>query len=171
MLIHQYSPEWSVAFTKIKQELQSALRGLPYRIEHVGSTAVPHLASKPIIDVDIIYSADDEFHPIKSRLLTIGYYHNGNQGIEAREVFKRNGRVYNQVLDKVRHHLYVCPADSPALQRHLLFRDALRNDASARKQYERMKYGLAERAHQNQAVYADLKELTVNDFIDRLIRQ
>jgi GrpB-like predicted nucleotidyltransferase (UPF0157 family) len=171
MLIEPYNPQWVQQFERIQHELQAALTGLNYTIEHVGSTAVPKLAAKPIIDIDIIYPGGEGFEEIKSALTTIGYYHNGNQGIEQREVFKRNGIQKNTVLDGIPHHLYVCVANSPALMRHLLFRDCLRNNELAREQYENLKYRLAAQANQNRKQYAGLKEVLVNPFIDEYIKK
>ena len=169
MLIEEYQVSWIQNFEDIKLELQVALNELEYSIEHVGSTSVPNLAAKPIIDIDIIYKDDSEFKKIESRLVTIGYYHNGNQGIESREVFKRKGILEHVILDKVDHHLYVCPIHSVALKRHILFRDYLRENKAARLAYQKMKYKLAEEANQHKKIYAELKELSVNDFIDGLI--
>jgi len=171
MLIVNYNPEWIIWFEKIKLALNLGLIGLDfkYRIEHVGSTSVPNLDSKPIIDIDIVYQKEIQFNEIKLRLMEIGYYHNGNQGIEKREVFKRNGTTNNKTLDQIKHHLYVCPIDSQALNRHILSREALRNNKNARIEYQKIKYKLAVKANQNQKLYAELKELYVNDFIDRII--
>lgn len=169
-LIVAYNPEWKVIFKKIKLELESTLYGLDYKIEHVGSTSVPQLASKPIIDIDIIYEERGTFEEIKSRLQNIGYFHNGNQGIEAREVFKRSGLMKHAVLDFEKHHLYVCPSTSKALRRHIAFRDALRSNEFARLAYQNMKYAIAEKANQDKKVYAHLKEQVANDFIDELIK-
>lgn len=171
MLITPYNPDWIEDFRKIQLALDSALQGLDYGIEHVGSTSVPELAAKPIIDVDIVYESEAEFQKIKSGLLDIGYYHNGNQGIANREVFKRAGTHINETLDKVQHHLYVCLAGSAALNRHMLFRDHLRKSEAARLKYQAMKYKLAEKADQNKKRYAELKELHVNNFIDAIIEK
>lgn len=99
MLIETYTPNWIKDFTNIKSEIENGLQGLDYKIEHIGSTSVPNLDSKPIIDIDIIYSKPLDFEKIKYGLGRIGYYHNGNQGIEDREVFKRNGKLTNEILD------------------------------------------------------------------------
>ncbi len=119
MILEKYTSNWINDFTDIKCELETALNGLTYTIEHVGSTSVPNLDSKPIIDINIIYSKKIDFEKIKLGLEKIGYDHNGNQGIEDRDVFKRNGKLKNEILDKVKHHLYVCQTDSKALERHI----------------------------------------------------
>ncbi len=78
------------------------LNGLGYTIEHVGSTSVPNLDAKPIIDIDIVFTESKTLPMIKAALEAIGYYHNGNQGIEDREVFKRNGKLNHSSLDTIK---------------------------------------------------------------------
>ena len=169
MLLEKYNPDWVNQFNNIKSQLEAALSGLECSIEHVGSTAVPNLDSKPIIDIDIVYPAKPDFEKIKQGLEKIGYYHNGNQGLEGREVFKRSGQWSHEVLDRIKHHLYVCPMDSKALERHLLSRNHLRKNEGARIKYQQMKYELAEQANQDRKKYQALKELLANDFIDAII--
>lgn len=171
MLLEKYTSHWINNFEELKHKIGNGLAGLNYRIEHVGSTSVPNLDSKPIIDIDIIYSNQSDFDQIKFRLEQIGYYHNGNQGIEDRDVFKRNGKSIDEVLDTIKHHLYVCPTHSKALQRHLLSRDFLRKNDWARLEYQQLKYRLAENAMQDRKIYAELKELNVNGFIDAIIEK
>lgn len=171
MLIQKYNPKWIQDFTNLKQKLDQSLLGLNYEIEHIGSTSVPNLDAKPIIDLDIIYQEEAVFEKIKSALIQIGYYHNGDQGIQQREVFKRNGNGNHEFLDFITHHLYVCLKGSKGLNRHLLSRDFLRKNKWARLKYQQMKYEIAERVEQDRKQYAELKELTVNDFIDEIIAQ
>ena len=169
MLIEKYTSKWMEDFASIKREMEKGLHGLNHTMEHIGSTSVPNLDSKPIIDIDIIFDNQEDFEKIKGALLKMGYYHNGNQGIKDRDVFKRNDGWTNEILDNIKHHLYVCPADSKALERHILSRNFLRNNDWARLKYQQMKYELAEKANQDKKIYAELKELNVNDFIDSMI--
>ncbi len=171
MLLQKYTSSWINDFAAIKREIETTLNGLEYTIEHVGSTAVPNLDAKPIIDIDIIYVKQQCFDKIKLALEKTGYFHNGNQGIEDRDVFKRNGTCINKVLDAVKHHLYVCPNTSKALERHILLRNFLQKNEWARVKYQEMKYDLAEKANQDKKVYAALKELTINPFIDSIIEK
>ena len=171
MLIEKYTSNWITNFTKIKREIESGLTGFEYQIEHVGSTSIPNMDSKPIIDIDIIYDNKSEFEKIKFGLIKIGYYHNGNQGIEKREVFKRDEKSSYGILDTITHHLYVCLKESEPLERHILMRNYLRNNEWARLKYQEMKYELAEKANQNKKRYAKLKELNVNEFIDEIIEK
>ena len=145
--------------------------GLETQIEHVGSTSVPNLDAKPIIDIDIIYENESEFEKIKSELLKIGYYHNGDQGIKNREVFKQRKSSSKKVLNTITHHLYVCKKHCDPLERHLLMRNFLRKNEWARITYQDMKYQLAEKAQQDKRRYAELKELHVNEFIDDIVEK
>lgn len=172
MLIQPYKESWVEDFQAIKKILNEALIDVQISIEHVGSTAVPGLASKPIIDIDIMFSNNVAFDDIKIRLERIGYYHNGNQGIPDREVFKRGKTTAKQdVLDFIIHHLYFCPAASEELQRHILFRDYLIADEKARIQYQNLKYDIAKAANQDRKLYAALKEIKARDFINRIIKK
>lgn len=171
MIIAAYSINWIKDFTDLTREIENGLNGLEYRIEHVGSTSVPNLAAKPIIDIDIIYFNNGDFEKIKLGLDNIGYYHVGNQGIKDRDVFKRNVKWTREILDTIKHHLYVCPVESKALARHILSRDFLRKNDWARLQYQQLKYELAEKAEQDRKTYAVLKEKYVNDFIDTIVAE
>ena len=168
-ILSPYTYHWITSFNLIKIELQLALAGIDFVIEHVGSTAVPNLDAKPIIDIDIIFKEKETFDLIKLKLESIGYYHNGNQGIEDREVFKRLSNKENSILDTISHHLYVCPVLSKALERHLLLRNHLQKNDAAKLQYQEIKYKLAIEAKQDRKKYAALKELHINDFIDVII--
>ncbi len=120
MLIQPYQKNWIEDFKAIKETLNDALMPLNVTIEHVGSTAVPELAAKPIIDIDIVFGEDVDFNDIKKALEKIGYFHNGNQGIPNRDVFKRGKiLVSHKVVDNIVHHFYVCPTDSEGFKKHI----------------------------------------------------
>jgi GrpB-like predicted nucleotidyltransferase (UPF0157 family) len=171
MLIQEYNPNWKNNFEAISKVLNETLSNHIISIEHIGSTSVPSLAAKPIIDIDIIYDKTADFEAIKKLLESIGYFHNGNQGIQNREVFKRNKIGKNEVLDKITHHLYVCPNDSEELQKHILFRDYLLSTETARIQYQTLKYEIAEATNQDKKKYAELKELKAKSFIDNILEK
>lgn len=172
MLIETYNNEWVTQFNTIKTALDNVLQPLPIIIEHVGSTAVPYLAAKPIIDIDIVFNeATVNFSNIKSKLASIGYYHNGNQGIADREVFKRKPLAHHSILDTISHHLYVCSINSKELQKHLTFRNHLKNNDADRNAYQAFKFTIAEAAKQDRKLYAALKETQVTAFINGIINQ
>lgn len=172
ILIQKYQSNWVNDFNAIKEVITDSLKGVDIKMEHIGSTAVKGLAAKPIIDIDMVYQEVESFGAIKAGLAKLGYYHNGDQGIGGREVFKRDkGTTTHWLLDSIQHHLYVCQADSKELQRHLLFRDFLRAHEKERKEYEALKYEIAKRTNQDRKAYAKLKEVMADEFVESIIRK
>jgi len=170
MLIQKHQLNWVSKFNKLKKILESNISVENLRIEHIGSTAVKKLAAKPIIDIDIVYEIQESFEKIKSDLAKLGYYHNGDQGIAGREAFKRQERGdHYEILDDIVHHLYVCHINNEELNRHLAFRDYLRENVEARKAYENLKYQIAAKANQDRKEYAQLKEEEARDFVELII--
>ena len=129
-----YDPQWAADFQAICQELTPALGDLVLAIEHVGSTAVPGLTAKPIIDIDIVIRNAAALPDIIARLARIGYLHEGDLGVPDREAFCYEGKPHLR-----EHHIYVCPQNAAELHRHLTFRDYLRNHPEAAAQYGRIK--------------------------------
>jgi GrpB-like predicted nucleotidyltransferase (UPF0157 family) len=172
MLLQEYKESRIEDFNEIKKVIAEALLNHPVSIEHVGSTAIPQLAAKPIIDIDIVYAENAAFDELKIRLEKIGYYHAGNQGVAGREVFKRVKTAgKHNVLNFIVHHLYACPANREELQRHISFRDYLIKNEEARVQYQNLKYEIAEEANQDRKKYAQLKEVKATAFINSIIEK
>ena len=172
MLIQPYQKTWADDFKRIKNILEASLSGLNIQIEHVGSTSIKDLPAKAIIDIDIIFNSSDDFQLIKQCLKKLDYYHNGDQGISGREVFKRNkNAAQHKTLDTIKHHLYACHFENEELHRHLAFRNYLRKNPTARAEYAALKYKIAELANQDRKVYAELKETMAKDFIESIIQK
>ena len=134
VVVLPYDEQWKQDFLKIKAELADALGQLVIRIEHVGSTSVQGLSAKPIIDIDVVIKDYTILEEVVSALGEIGYQHRGNLGIAGREAFKYDGKEHLK-----KHHLYVCPEDSPELKRHIAFRDYLQVHPEAVREYSHIK--------------------------------
>jgi len=134
IVVVQYNPDWPAAFERIKAYLQPHIADLLVDIHHVGSTSVPGLSAKPIIDLDIEIPSMDVFPDVVKRLDKIGYRHQGNYGIEGREAFKRE-----TLDDFMAHHMYVCPSCSDELKRHIKLRDYLRANPAKADEYGALK--------------------------------
>ena len=134
VVVLPYDEGWKQAFAQIKDEIQAALGSLVLRIEHVGSTSVRGLSAKPIIDIDVVIRDYSVFDAVVTALKEIGYRHEGDLGIAAREAFRYDGKAHLQ-----KHHLYVCPQDSAELKRHVAFRNYLRSHPDAAREYSRIK--------------------------------
>ena len=140
-----YDPDWPRVFSSLKDQIWPSVRYAAIAIEHVGSTAVPGMAGKPVIDVDIVIRSQTDLPLLRLRLRTLGYKHPGNLGIEGREAFLAPE-------DQPAHHLYVWIRDSLALQNHIAVRDYLRTHPSEAVAYSTLKKRLAERFPKQRAL-------------------
>jgi GrpB-like predicted nucleotidyltransferase (UPF0157 family) len=162
VIIFDYDPNWPVLFQSLRKRIANALGDLAAAIEHVGSTAVPGLAAKPIIDIDVLLASGTMLPPAIERLASLGYVHRGNLGIPEREAF------YAPASDP-RHHLYVCPSCSAEFLRHMAFRDYLRAHPEEAKIYAGLKIALAERFREDRAAYNNAKGEFVAELTSRAI--
>ena len=139
VVVVPYDPAWKANFEAIKAEIEKAVGDLIAGIEHVGSTSVEGLSAKPCIDLDVIIRDESVFAAVAARLEAIGYFHEGDLGIRGREAFCYFNKPHLQ-----KHHLYVCPQQAAELHRHITFRDFLRNNPEAVKQYAAVKQKAAQ---------------------------
>ena len=166
--IVDYDPAWPETFSGISQAVAAALGRLALRIEHVGSTAVPGLGAKPIIDLDVVIESPRVLPLVAEALSTLGYTHEGDGGISGREAFRREGAAVpadGSGREWPAHHLYVCPRDSEELRRHLLFRDYLRSHPEAAARYDALKRELARRYANDIDAYVEGKSA----FVERIL--
>lgn len=162
VVVVPYDPAWEAQFRLIAAELKQTLGELALAVEHVGSTAVPGLAAKPIIDIDVVIRDYGVFSQVVELLERIGYYHEGDLGIPGREAFGYSGKEHLQ-----NHHLYACTADSGELRRHLAFRDHLRKNREAAEEYGRIKRNAARQFPDSIEDYLRMK----GPFIEEIYRQ
>ncbi|SRR6266704_2201024 len=157
VVIEDYSPLWPEQFEAIRSRLASTLDGLAITIEHVGSTAVPGLAAKPILDIDVLLKSADDLPRAILALSTIGYHHRGDLGIPSREAFRASAGV-------LPHHLYVCP-NTTKDQRHIAFRDHLRSHPEDAAAYASLKRELAQRFRDDRETYNNAKA----EFVEKVL--
>jgi GrpB-like predicted nucleotidyltransferase (UPF0157 family) len=165
-----YDDRWPEQFRAIRSVLEESLtRAL--RIEHVGSTAIPGMLAKPVIDIDVEIGDECDFDRTRDELQSIGYSHAGDQGITGREAFRRNLNCFFRYLDDIKHHLYVCATDCKEYQRHILFRDYLRTHGEARDRYNRIKTEILRRyGEDDRGKYVSVKEAEYRWFFDGVIK-
>jgi GrpB-like predicted nucleotidyltransferase (UPF0157 family) len=131
-----YDPAWPDLFARLRAPVWAVVQDYALSIEHVGSTSVPGLAAKPVIDISVVVKTDADVPRTIAALATLGYAHRGNLGIEGREAFRAPANLPP-------HHLYVCPAGSLALRNHIVLRDYLRAHPDVARQYGVLKKQLA----------------------------
>ncbi len=148
VVIRDYDPQWPRQFEEVAARVRAAFAGASLAdVEHVGSTAVPGLAAKPIIDLDVVIPSEADLPDAVSRLATLGYVYEGDNGIPGRAAFLWPPGT-------PRHHLYVCASGNPELRRHLAFRDYLRANPEEAHHYGALKRELAQRFREDRRAYS-----------------
>ena len=159
-LVRPYDPTWPLHFGQIKTFLESGLVDVDRTIEHVGSTAIPGMMAKPIIDIDIVIT-QGTFSKVKERLEALGYIHRGDLGVAKREAF---GLVDGEAKARLpEHHLYVCEKGVHELRKHLAFRDFMRHHPEWRERLNRIKRELCVKHNNDLQAYIDGKAATVEE--------
>lgn len=160
VVIEDYDPRWPGRFEQLRTRISAALGSLAAAIEHVGSTAVPGLAAKPIIDIDVLLRSGGELPLVIERLGALGYEHQGDLGVVGREAFRAVDATFP-------HHLYACLPDSREYERHIRLRNHLRRNPEDVRAYERLKRSLAERFGGDREGYT----LAKSDFLEAILRR
>jgi GrpB-like predicted nucleotidyltransferase (UPF0157 family) len=162
IIVVDYDPNWPVIFECLRGRIADALGDVAAAIEHVGSTAVPDLAAKPIIDIDVVLASETRLPAAIARLARLGYSHRGDLGIPGREAFRAPA-------NDPPHHLYVCPPCSAEFLRHTAFRDYLRAHPEDARVYGDLKIALSERFRDDRTGYMNAKAEFVEDLTSRAI--
>ena len=157
-----YDPQWPLAFEAEAARLRVALGAIALRIDHNGSTAVPGLAAKPVIDIQISVAALQPMASYRDRLTAAGYVHVPHADDAFCPFFHRPAEWPHT------HHVHVVQAGGLEERRTLAFRDYLREHADAAREYEALKRTIAGRLSADAAsreAYASAK----TDFVERIV--
>ncbi len=157
--VDDYDPVWGENFRKLESLLEPLRRKFGGVLEHVGSTAVPGLAAKPVIDADYILADPGLWAEVKRELESLGFFHRGDGGLPGREMFSES-----LALD-FRHNFYVCRADSPHLDNHLKLRDYLRSRPDQARRYGELKKEMARRFPDDVDGYCAGKSDLLSEFL------
>lgn len=160
IVLVDYDPAWPDEFARLRDRAWATIGDLAVSIEHVGSTAVPGLPAKPVVDIVVVISSGDHLPEAIRRLEAIGYRARGELGVPGREAF-------SWPEGEERHHLYVSPTESEELQAQIAFRDRLRSDPALAADYVELKRELAARFRDDRPAYTDGKA----DFIAAVLHR
>jgi GrpB-like predicted nucleotidyltransferase (UPF0157 family) len=160
VIIENYDPRWPRLFEMLRSQIAAVLNELAVSIEHVGSTAVPGLAAKPVIDIDVLLRSSTDLPIVIRRLAELGYEHRGDLGVSGREAFRAKD-------EGVQHHLYVCMPESREYKRHIAFRNYLREHAADADDYAVLKRELAGKFGSNRDAYNKAK----GQFVRRILQR
>ncbi|MET0931124.1 MAG: GrpB family protein [Aeromicrobium sp.] len=156
IVIVEHDPRWAADYQRERERIAAALGDRVLRIDHIGSTSVPGLAAKPIIDIDLSVADVEDEPAYVPDLEHAGYV------LRVREPHHRMFRTPE--LDV---HLHVCALGSDWEARHRIFRDWLRNHPEDRQRYEDVKRSLAAHAWTDMNHYADAKADVIADIMRR----
>lgn len=154
--IADYDPAWPARFEEERARVGRALGETARRIEHIGSTAVPGLAAKPVVDVLVTVADPDDEDATVPALRKAGYE------LRVREPGHRMFRTRARDV-----HVHVWADADPEVERYLRFRDQLRRSADDRRAYERLKRKLATREWDDMNDYADAKAPLIESILAR----
>ncbi len=155
----EYDPAWPALFEREEQRIRAALGEAVVRLEHTGSTSIPGLAAKPIIDITLLVADSADEAAYVPHLESAGYR------LHIREPAWHEHRLFKGPETEV--NLHVFSRGSAELDRMVGFRDWLRTHPEERELYERTKRELAARTWRHVQHYADAKTAVVEEIIAR----
>lgn len=136
--VSEYSETWPEKFAVEADKLRMVFGSEVITVHHIGSTAVPGLAAKPVIDLMPVVKTIESVDGFNEKMSTLGYDAKGENGIAGRRYFQKGG-------DERSHHVHMYKDGSYEIIRHLAFRDYLRNFPGKAEEYGRLKQQLARR--------------------------
>jgi GrpB-like predicted nucleotidyltransferase (UPF0157 family) len=158
-----YNSEWLTQFQEITKDLKRILKDVPYNsIEHVGSTSVPGLCAKPVIDIDIIVTSKHLQGAIDAFTQEGSYLYRGDLGIPDRYSFRLKDE---NALPK--RNVYVCIDGCQSLRNHLAVRDLCRENVEVREKYGQAKRELSTREWESVDEYANAKTEILNWVLEK----
>jgi GrpB-like predicted nucleotidyltransferase (UPF0157 family) len=134
------------------------------RIEHVGSTAVPGLAAKPVIDIQVSLATLEPAEPLTATLAALGYSHVPLGDFDKVYPFFTRPAAWPSS-----HHVHLCVAGGEQEARHIAFRDRLRNDAALAAEYVQLKRELAAAHHGTTIASREAYSLAKTAFVERVL--
>ena len=133
-----YNPNWEQKFKEEAKNIKKVFEEIFVDIYHIGSTAVPTVKSKPIIDIMVEVKDINEVDRYNKQMEELGYEALGEYGIPKRRFFQKGG-------NKRTHHVHIFEKGSPHIKRHIDFRDYLISHPKVAKEYSLLKENLAKK--------------------------
>ncbi len=150
ILVLPYDPAWPARFRELAAAIRRALGGVALRVDHIGSTAVPGLAAKPVIDIQISVRSLEPLDAFRVPLERLGYVWRSDNPDQTK-------RYFREPAGTPRVHVHVRKAGSWGEQFALLFRDYVRAHPEVATRYAELKLGLAERYRHDREGYVEAK--------------
>lgn len=159
--IEPYNSEWPKLFAQEAKKLLKILAPAILKIEHIGSTAIPGIKAKPIIDILITTKNIADIDSLTEKMEKNGYISGGEFGLPGRRFFCSGNTKHCYT------HVHIYEDNHPSVSTYLTFRDYMINHPNAVKEYEALKTELARKYPHNRSLYT----LGKNDFITSIIKK
>ena len=153
VILREDHDAWAEAFARERLALEEVLGSSIVAVEHAGSTSIPEVPAKPILDILVGVRDFEEARACVSPMIAVGYAYRGENGIPRRHYFVQG--------DPRSHHVHMLEVDSPAWAEMLRFRDLLRADRDLAREYAAEKRRLAERYGNDREAYQREKDKVV----------
>lgn len=151
VIVVDYDPHWPKKFELEASHLQTILMGTLVKVHHIGSTSVPGLMAKPIIDLMLEVSDLVSLDTKNASMQDLGYEVMGAYGILGRRYYRKGG-------DHRTHQIHAFATGDPNIRRHLAFRDYLKAHQPIAQEYGQLKWDLAQRCNHDIEKYCDGKD-------------
>jgi GrpB-like predicted nucleotidyltransferase (UPF0157 family) len=155
----KHNPKWRHSFEKEAEKMRRVFGKDALEIQHVGSTAIPGILAKPIIDIALIVPSLRKANHYEERLKEIGYKIKKNDDRKERLFFTKGPEK------KRTHYLHIGAIDSGYVEDMILFRDYLRKNKDFAKEYSELKEQLAKRYHNTREIYTTKKEKLIKKIV------
>ncbi|QHJ69381.1 GrpB family protein [Planococcus halotolerans] len=134
--VTDYQPEWKRKFQQAAKEIKQIFREECIEIHHIGSTSIEGMAAKPVIDIMPVVREIESVDRVIREMEKLGYESKGENGLPGRRYFQRGG-------DERTHHIHIYAEGNPEVDRHLAFRNYLRQNPQEEEEYGMLKKKLA----------------------------
>ncbi|NKL24230.1 GrpB family protein [Rhizobium leguminosarum] len=155
-----YDQNWPHYFSAIEFKLRQLLASEVVAIDHIGSTSVPGLPAKPLIDIDVTLHGLTDIPAASAALIKAGYQPRGNR-------YDDDVWAFMQRVSTPKQRVYLCPPENETHRRRLVFRDYLRNHAEIAEEYSLLKEQLAKKFPYDGDRYTAEKGRFIADVINR----
>lgn len=146
-----HDPRWVQQYEEEAERLTAVFQPILVGIHHIGSTSIPGIKAKPIIDMMIVVSSITAVDTLIEPMADLGYISKGENGIAGRHYFRKGSDEHHT------HHIHTYPENHPEIARHLNFRDYLRHHPADAAAYSDLKERLAQRYEHDVEMYTNSK--------------
>jgi GrpB-like predicted nucleotidyltransferase (UPF0157 family) len=165
VVLKKHHHEWAEAFEKEKAHLHELLRDIALDIQHTGSTSIPGLSAKPIIDILMAVRSLSDISKIQTTLEKAGYEYRENGSNDIQKLFVKGSE------ERRTHYLHITELGSTEWKNSLAFRDYLRSSPEETRRYEGLKLKLAAQYPDNRGMYTKGKKAFFEEIFEKALRK